>query len=191
MHDGSVVFDGVGTRPHSYKSLCLRGFLADLPLARVVPKGDRQAGGFQAHHVKENAMANNLVSNERRLSPSAKVAVCMTAAAALTWFGLSTGAQERTAQSLETPAPAATPADLESAFWLCDYIGTTQSVDSGAGVACSVITEELKNKNFGGDFDAMVAWWREKKPAEHQRLEAASRANAPMETATTGGKALY
>jgi hypothetical protein len=35
---------------------------------------------------------------------------------------------------------------------------------------CSAATEELKSMKFGGDFMALLAWWRGNKPAEHARL---------------------
>lgn len=116
-------------------------------------------------------------SRQRRLSRPANVARGLAAGAVLGWFCLNIGAQERTdtSEPVDMTASGAMPADLEKAFWLCDYAGTTGGVDSGTGIACSMITEQLKNRNFNGDFEAMVAWWRERKPAEHQRLEAARR----------------
>jgi hypothetical protein len=74
-------------------------------------------------------------------------------------------------------APAAMTAgglsgsELEQAFWMCDYIGTTQSVDGATAVACVTITDELKVKRFDGDFDALLAWWRSNKPAAHRAME--------------------
>ena len=126
-------------------------------------------------------MTKNTVSNKLRGLIVVNVAALTVAGAMLAWSCFDTEAQERTS----APEPAkvlasAPPADLEKAFWLCDYAGTTGSVDSGMAIACSTITEELKIRNFNGDFDAMVAWWQQNKPAEHQALEAASRANAGM-----------
>jgi hypothetical protein len=35
---------------------------------------------------------------------------------------------------------------------------------------CSAATEELKNTKFGGDFMALLDWWRGNKPEQHARL---------------------
>jgi hypothetical protein len=66
---------------------------------------------------------------------------------------------------------------LERAFWRCDYEATQGRLDRGAAMECSVATEALKARKFGGDFGAMLAWWREHKPAAHLALagEAAQR----------------
>ena len=37
----------------------------------------------------------------------------------------------------------------------------------------AIVTENLKATKFKGDFDAMLAWWRQHKVAEHQALEGA------------------
>lgn len=89
----------------------------------------------------------------------------------------------RTAASMLLPLCAAQPgvaqelgsamsmADLEKAFWACDYAASTGSVVGPAASRCSAFTEELKGRKFDGDFDAMLGWWRERKPAEHAQLE--------------------
>ena len=51
-------------------------------------------------------------------------------------------------------------------------------VDGATAIACGVITEDLKVKKFNGDFDSMLAWWRQNKAAEHQALTTASPAVA-------------
>ena len=62
-------------------------------------------------------------------------------------------------------------AELEKGFWLCDYLGTTRGVDESYGVTCGANYEELKQEKFGGDFDALVQWWRVNKAAQHKALE--------------------
>ena len=62
---------------------------------------------------------------------------------------------------------------LERAFWRCDHAATQGRLDSATAMDCSVATETLKAHRFGGDFTAMLAWWRERKDAEHQALSAA------------------
>ena len=61
-------------------------------------------------------------------------------------------------------------AEVERLFWLCDYVATTRGVDSTPVDVCSAATEELKNAKFGGDFMALLEWWRGNKPEEHARL---------------------
>ena len=69
--------------------------------------------------------------------------------------------------------PAAKIAELEKGFWICDYIGTTRGIEGPHAVTCGANFEELKQKKFGGDFDALVRWWSVNKAAEHAALESA------------------
>jgi len=62
---------------------------------------------------------------------------------------------------------------LERAFWVCDYTATTRGVFATHIEHCTAVTEGLKNEKFGGDFGALVVWWRQNKPTEHGRLKAA------------------
>ena len=68
---------------------------------------------------------------------------------------------------------AAKVAELEKGFWICDYIGTTRGVEGPHAVPCGANFEELKQAKFGGDFDALVDWWRVNKAAQHAALESA------------------
>lgn len=60
--------------------------------------------------------------------------------------------------------------DLERAFWVCDYLSTTQRV-SDVGT-CSAVSEALKGRKFAGDLDGLLAWWRQHKVAEHRKIAA-------------------
>ena len=64
-------------------------------------------------------------------------------------------------------------AELEKGFWICDYIGTTRGIEGPHGVTCGANYEELKQTKFGGDFDALVQWWRVNKAAQHAAWESA------------------
>lgn len=121
-------------------------------------------------------MTKNTVSNKRTRSVFANAAMTITVGAMLSWAFVMAGAEQRLEadESVQAHAPNATPAELENAFWICDHAATARSIDTSMGIACSVITEELKNKRFNGDFEAMLAWWQEHKPARHQALAAAS-----------------
>ena len=61
-------------------------------------------------------------------------------------------------------------AELESAFWACDYVATTRGVDATPVAICTEVYDELKTLKFGGDFGELLAWWKQHKPAEHARL---------------------
>jgi len=68
-------------------------------------------------------------------------------------------------------------ADLEQGFWVCDYVATTRGVHATPIELCSTIMDQLQTSKFGGDYEALLGWWRENKPAEHQKLEAAQAGN--------------
>lgn len=61
---------------------------------------------------------------------------------------------------------------LESAFWLCDYASTDRAFQPVDAMACSVVTEDLRKRRFGGDFDAMYTWWQGARLAAHRAIEA-------------------
>jgi hypothetical protein len=85
-----------------------------------------------------------------------------------------TMAQESPAASTVSHAPGAVQvAEVERLFWLCDYVATTRGVDSAPVDLCSAATEALKNAKFGGDFMALLGWWRGNKPEAHARLAGA------------------
>jgi hypothetical protein len=73
--------------------------------------------------------------------------------------------------ALPAGADAMEIAALEKAFWTCDYVGTTHGVLAAPMAACKHVTDELKARKFGGSFAALMAWWRENKAVEHERLE--------------------
>jgi len=69
-------------------------------------------------------------------------------------------------------------AEVERAFWACDHAATVGRIDTGTAITCGGLTEMLKVRKFGGDFNAMLAWWRLHKEAEHLALDKASGGNA-------------
>lgn len=79
----------------------------------------------------------------------------------------------------QTP-PAAQPLEagaleaLEREFWFCDHAATQALLDPGTSERCGLVTDTLKTVRFGGDFQAMLTWWRENKDARHAALSAAS-----------------
>jgi hypothetical protein len=59
---------------------------------------------------------------------------------------------------------------LEAAFWFCDYIAGTRGVDATPIAMCSAAYDELKTVKFGGDFSALLGWWKENKIDEHRKV---------------------
>jgi hypothetical protein len=60
--------------------------------------------------------------------------------------------------------------ELEQAFWFCDHAATTRGIEATPAELCSDIYDALKTHKFGGDFDALLEWWRANKPLQHARL---------------------
>jgi hypothetical protein len=91
--------------------------------------------------------------------------------------GCATPGTDAPAAATASPVePAGDIAALESAFWYCDWVATTEGVLATPMAACQFATSELKARKFGGSSRALAAWWRENKAAEHGRLgRAASR----------------
>ena len=109
-------------------------------------------------------------------SAVASIVVGMT----LSLIGVDAAAQQRTSSrpSTQVVAPVSAAADLEKAFWICDHAASNQGVDGAAAFTCGAIYETLKVSKFNGDFDLMLAWWRQNKSAQHQILTTADRAVA-------------
>lgn len=91
----------------------------------------------------------------------------------LGWPSVNTGTER-----MSDLAPAAEARqhveELERAFWRCDLAASTGSVDPIQAAVCSAVTEELRKRKFGGDFERMLQWWRESRLAQAQRLEVRS-----------------
>ena len=97
------------------------------------------------------------------------------------WFGAlilgaaCTNAPQRGEAVAQAPvaapaAPARSQAQLESIFWHCDYVATTQGMDATPVRECAVATRELRRLKFDGSFYRLLEWWRENKHAEHGRI---------------------
>jgi hypothetical protein len=86
----------------------------------------------------------------------------------------------------DTRPAAVVAAELEKAFWVCDYAGTNGVVDPMQGAACIAITDEFKRVQFDGDLDRLVAWWSLHKIARHQELMRAQTAVVEQKHAGDG-----
>ena len=100
------------------------------------------------------------------------IATCWLAAAAI---AAAPGLAAATPQSVPARPTAAhveerSGEQLERAFWVCDYVASTHGMQFVSMDLCAAVTDLIKMEKFGGDYDEMVRWWREQKPAEHLRL---------------------
>jgi len=107
-----------------------------------------------------------------RFNPKRRNVLTRSATAGLLVAAAGLGAVAHAEQGTE-PSGRAFPdlARLERAFWICDHAATTRGVDGDAAQLCVAVTEEFKQARFGGDFERLLEWWRQHKPAEHARLE--------------------
>lgn len=61
-------------------------------------------------------------------------------------------------------------ADLETAFWACEYAATTRG---NANVEnCTAIYSALKERKFGGDFEELLKWWQQNRETAYRRIAA-------------------
>lgn len=89
-------------------------------------------------------------------------------------MGLSSARAEKPAASPAVPEArsGARVAELETTYWTCDYLASTRGIPPQTSNPCFTVSDELKNAKFGGDFGAMLEWWRRNKAAEHQKAQA-------------------
>jgi hypothetical protein len=83
----------------------------------------------------------------------------------LAWWRERRGALQAPAKA-GPPQPSAalssvTPAQLQSAYLQCERQAQAAALDSATAATCSMIYEALKQRVFGGDFDRLLAWWRQ------------------------------
>jgi hypothetical protein len=153
--------------------------------------GDRNIGiasrlETDAHCMTRIAQPNNSERNHimcakrsdgfgRRISFNA--AACALALGALSPHCGTASAQQSSVspRPLQARAGVLRVADLEKAFWMCDYAATTRGVHATPVDVCSALTDDFKNARFGGDFEQMLRWWQKNKLAEHQKLVSRAR----------------
>ncbi len=126
-------------------------------------------------------MTRNRISQPRRYTVPAKVAAALTIAAFLGGWatpGVAAGAIVDEDISI---------AKLEKIFWACDHAATHTHVDADTGAACVGFTDQLKQRKFNGDFNALVAWWQANKATEHLALDKSGR-NATAQLAPAGAR---
>jgi hypothetical protein len=65
-------------------------------------------------------------------------------------------------------APVDAPVEIEAlkrTYLVCDRAASQRVLDMGEAATCSTAAERLLQAGFGGDFDRLLAWWREAKLA--------------------------
>jgi hypothetical protein len=107
-----------------------------------------------------------------RQSTAMKTAAAMLLVACVTGWPAASSAQ--TIAATELPLT-----ELEKSFWVCDHAATIGLIDSGTAIACGSLTEVLKQRKFGGDFNVMLTWWRQHKETEHLALAKAGDLSLP------------
>lgn len=70
-----------------------------------------------------------------------------------------------------SPLAAASVAELEQAFWTCDYVATIRGPAGADTAICAAVYDALKERKFRGDFDLLLAWWEKNKLAQHAARE--------------------
>ena len=123
--------------------------------------------------------ANKTEGSGRGISTIA--AACMGALAVVGAYVAGGWPQQSSAALPEAEPPAAvlSVADLEKAFWICDYTATEKGVNATPVDICVKVTEDLKNEKFHGDFEDLTNWWRQHKLTVHQSLREQESLNRP------------
>lgn len=57
-------------------------------------------------------------------------------------------------------AQSLTTAELKRLYLACDFHASASRLSTSDVMHCSILSEELKNRVFGGDLDRLLVWWR-------------------------------
>lgn len=52
---------------------------------------------------------------------------------------------------------------LKSSYLLCDRVTSGGRMDPATAIRCTQVSDALLRREFRGDFDLMIAWWRAEK----------------------------
>jgi hypothetical protein len=63
--------------------------------------------------------------------------------------------------------------DLKRLYLACDLSASTTGIPMSDVMRCSIVSEELKQRVFGNDFDRLLAWWRIHRHDARERLSTA------------------
>jgi hypothetical protein len=56
--------------------------------------------------------------------------------------------------------PDRSPAELKQLYLACDQAATAARLSMADAIHCSIVSEELKQRVFQGDFNQLLAWWK-------------------------------
>jgi hypothetical protein len=65
------------------------------------------------------------------------------------------------AQSADYPLPDLTNEQIESEYLACERLAATETLGIGTATHCSIVYEAFKARAFDGDFERLLAWWRQ------------------------------
>jgi hypothetical protein len=54
----------------------------------------------------------------------------------------------------------ASSAQLRAAYLECDRVTAEMRVDLGVMITCGMVGDVLRRRDFGGDFERQLQWWR-------------------------------
>ena len=64
-------------------------------------------------------------------------------------------------------------AELKAIYLECDQLASTSFLDFDTAANCSMVSEELLERSFGGNFDQMLEWWRSTRDDCSQNVDCA------------------
>lgn len=101
-----------------------------------------------------------------KLARSRTVAVAIQGALAIAT--LCTGpamAQPATRQFASSALAQAPVGALKRSYLQCDQVSSQERMTLAAAAYCSAVSDELLRREFRGDLDLMLAWWRSQRRA--------------------------
>jgi hypothetical protein len=100
----------------------------------------------------------------------ARILVALAAGLALGWTGLG-DAVDRPRDVVKQLDVRQRIAELEKTFWQCEHAASDGGIDAAMAAHCDAVTDELKKRKFGGDFERLLQWWQLNKLALISRME--------------------
>lgn len=99
----------------------------------------------------------------------------------LAWLRQQRAAERGGREAAPAHAPPAKPQasagepELKAAYLQCDRLALAQMLDFATAASCSATYEALKARVFGGDFERLLAWWRQQQDGPVAATQADSR----------------
>lgn len=77
----------------------------------------------------------------------------------------------QTSSSLATSSVMSlSPTELKQVYLACDQAANTTRLAASDAVRCSIVSEELKHRVFGGDLEQLLDWWRAHRQEPNGRM---------------------